>query len=241
MTEGKKKDDQPLVLVVDDDILMRLSNAKILEEIADVVMAKNTYEAEEIMRVKHPALVLLDDIMPNCPTGLSFLEKVKQDEDLADIPIIMVTASNKDKEIARGLSAGASAYITKPVDMIALKKAVIDVLHNRPKKVLMMIDQDDFADELEEIFLFLKCEVQFIDDMQGLSFVEEAPDLIVVDSGAPFLQLRNQDGWGGVPMVVLGMNREEGDLNTAGPISFLQGPFTSQDVAREAGLLLRGR
>jgi two-component system chemotaxis response regulator CheY len=58
-------------------------------------------------------LILLDINMPNM-NGLEFLNKVKQDAALADIPVIIVSTEGKEEDTIRGLEAGAAAYIRKP-------------------------------------------------------------------------------------------------------------------------------
>ena len=58
-------------------------------------------------------LILLDINMPNM-NGLEFLEKIKRDAALADIPVIIVSTEGKEEDTIRGLEAGAAAYIKKP-------------------------------------------------------------------------------------------------------------------------------
>ena len=233
------KDDKglPLVLVVDDDILMRLANAQMLDGLARVMMAENSYEAEEMMREHKPALVLLDDIMPHCPSGLSLLEKLQHDEDLCDIPVIMVTASNKDSEIERGLAAGARAYVTKPVDKHVLKAAVIDVLQSRPKNILIIINDEDLSDSLEEMFLRLKSEVVLAVNADHVD-IDNLPDLLIVDTLLDAKALRAFEQWKQVPVIILDVDEGEG---IDGPHIFMTAPFASYDVAREAGRLIKGK
>ncbi len=58
-------------------------------------------------------LILLDINMPNM-NGLEFLETIKRDTALADIPVIIVSTEGKEEDTIRGLEAGAAAYIKKP-------------------------------------------------------------------------------------------------------------------------------
>ena len=58
-------------------------------------------------------LILLDINMPNM-NGLEFLERVKQDAALAEVPVIIVSTEGKEEDTIRGLEAGAAAYIRKP-------------------------------------------------------------------------------------------------------------------------------
>lgn len=61
-----------------------------------------------------PGLILLDINMPK-KNGFEVLEEVKNDPDLKHIPIIMLTTSSRDEDIAKSYKNGACSYITKPV------------------------------------------------------------------------------------------------------------------------------
>jgi len=107
---------KPTVLVADDDHMVRSLFTELLAEAAHVVEAADTEEALRLMRLHRPALVLLDDIMPGGITGLKLLETFQASGEFADTPIIMITASDSEADIRRGLLAGAAEYITKPFD-----------------------------------------------------------------------------------------------------------------------------
>lgn len=63
----------------------------------------------------HPKLFLLDLKMPKV-SGMQVLEKVKGDPDFKSIPIVILTSSQEDPDIARCYALGANSYIVKPVD-----------------------------------------------------------------------------------------------------------------------------
>jgi len=63
----------------------------------------------------HPKLLLLDLKMPKM-SGMQVLEKVKSDESLKSIPIVILTSSQEDPDIVKCYSLGANSYIVKPVD-----------------------------------------------------------------------------------------------------------------------------
>jgi CheY-like chemotaxis protein len=62
-----------------------------------------------------PKLILVDLKMPKV-TGIQVLEKVKSDPDLKSIPVLILTSSREDPDIAKCYSLGANSYIVKPVD-----------------------------------------------------------------------------------------------------------------------------
>ncbi|CCG42225.1 response regulator [Magnetospirillum molischianum] len=70
-----------------------------------------------------PDLILLDINMPR-KDGHAVLTEVKADARLRDIPVVMLTTSDAERDIATAYRAGASGYVTKPVDVDALFSAV---------------------------------------------------------------------------------------------------------------------
>ncbi len=70
-----------------------------------------------------PGLVLLDLNMPGTD-GRQVLAEIKSDERLKTIPVIVLTTSTNVKDIASSYEAGASSYVTKPVDVDAFVKTV---------------------------------------------------------------------------------------------------------------------
>ena len=104
------------VLVVEDQELNRDILGMILEDHYDVLYAENGAEALDIIR-EHPdslSLVLLDLMMP-VMDGFEVLARMRADEQLRRIPVIVLTAE-KDAEL-RALQLGAADFITKPFDI----------------------------------------------------------------------------------------------------------------------------
>ncbi len=119
---------RPLILVADDDETVRSLFGQLFAEEARVVFATNADEALAMMQRFPPDIVLLDDIMPGAITGLKLLENLKSSRDLAHIPVLMITASDGDEHIDRGLRAGAAGYITKPFDAVNVVNRVRKIL-----------------------------------------------------------------------------------------------------------------
>jgi CheY-like chemotaxis protein len=102
------------VLVVDDDYAVLDAMKEILEDEGyDVSVAANGLEAfKELAQPPQPCVILLDLMMP-VMNGWEFREKQLEDEGLAAIPTIIVTAHNKPEVNAAELKAAAS--IRKPI------------------------------------------------------------------------------------------------------------------------------
>ncbi len=104
------------VLVVDDDAAIREIVAEVLrDEGYDVTCAENGAEAlRELNKEHHPDLMLLDLMMP-VMSGWEVLEQIASNDDLARIPVIVVSAMS---------APGASEHLSKPVDLERLLAAV---------------------------------------------------------------------------------------------------------------------
>ena len=115
---------KPTVLVADDDRMVRALFSELLSDDAYIVEAADSDEALKLMRLHRPALMLLDDIMPGGVTGLKLLETLQATGEFTDTPIIMITASDSEADIRRGLLAGAAEYITKPFDGVRVVASI---------------------------------------------------------------------------------------------------------------------
>jgi len=101
-------------LVVDDDAVSRhvleltLSSAGL----TPVVLSSGD-EALEWLETNTPSVVLLDLVMPN-PDGYAVLAHIRQHRELAETPVVVLTALESDEEIAKVFASGADDYVHKP-------------------------------------------------------------------------------------------------------------------------------
>jgi CheY-like chemotaxis protein len=116
------------ILVVEDEVLLRVSLADALRECGHHVdEASNGRAALECMRRRVPDLVLLDLRMP-VMDGFEFRAAQREDALLANVPVILVSA-NGDEENARSL--GAVGVLDKPVRLSGLLE-MINTFHRAP-------------------------------------------------------------------------------------------------------------
>ena len=74
------------------------------------------YQQGQYSDVPRPDLILLDLNMPKMD-GREVLEKIKQDEQLKRIPVVVLTTSQADEDILKSYDLNANCYISKPVDL----------------------------------------------------------------------------------------------------------------------------
>ncbi|MEP0821980.1 MAG: response regulator [Ignavibacterium sp.] len=74
----------------------------------------------------NPAVILLDIKMPKVD-GLAVLKTIKEDKDLMTIPVVMLTSSREDRDLAECYNLGVNAYVVKPVNFDEFVAAVSKV------------------------------------------------------------------------------------------------------------------
>lgn len=94
-------------------VLNRLFVARDGQEALDFLFNEGGYA--DTQKAPKPGLVLLDINLPKV-NGIDVLKKVKADEKLRRIPIIMLTVSKRDEDIIRSYDLGVNSYIIKPVE-----------------------------------------------------------------------------------------------------------------------------
>ncbi|HYG57351.1 MAG TPA: diguanylate cyclase [Symbiobacteriaceae bacterium] len=125
--------DQPLVLIVDDDAFVRRILRSRLEAQRYVVdETAEGSQAVELVRSLRPDAVLLDVILPDT-SGLEVCARIRREPDLADIPVLFVTATEDLGTKAAGFALGGYDYITKSVDprelVMRVKAAIMAKRH----------------------------------------------------------------------------------------------------------------
>jgi two-component system, OmpR family, response regulator MprA len=128
----------PRVLVVDDEqdltwaVQRSLSN-----EGYDVATAADGVEALAAINRCRPDLIILDIILPRLD-GLQVCRRVRQNPDLADTPVILLTARNAIEDRVLGLDHGADDYLVKPFDLRELAARVRAMLRRGTTPSLTM-------------------------------------------------------------------------------------------------------
>ncbi|MBO9576639.1 MAG: response regulator [Sphingobium sp.] len=122
--EPNANKDRARVLVVDDDERNLLAIKTVIEDIADVVIARSGEEALRHLLKGDFSVILLDVYMPGMD-GYETAQLVRSREQTKRIPIVFLSAVNKETEhLMRGYSMGAVDYVFKPVEPVILRSKV---------------------------------------------------------------------------------------------------------------------
>jgi DNA-binding response OmpR family regulator len=125
------------ILIVDDDPDMRLGlHIRLKANHYDVVFAADGMASIAEARKHMPDLIILDLGLP-AGDGFSVMERLKANDSLALIPVIIVSARNRHANLERALKAGAMAFLQKPVDNAELLAVIRRALGEpaEPKKL----------------------------------------------------------------------------------------------------------
>jgi two-component system phosphate regulon response regulator PhoB/two-component system alkaline phosphatase synthesis response regulator PhoP len=141
-------DDEPDILELVSLHLIRAGFK--VSEFSDVERF-NTYLASA-----KPDLVILDLMLPNAD-GMDVCKKMKNDDRLADIPIIMLTARTEETDRILGLELGADDYVTKPFsprELVARVKAVLR-RGTPPEKVELITVGEDMVIDCKKFLVII--------------------------------------------------------------------------------------
>ena len=117
------------VLVVEDDADLLKLVTEVLSKAGFLTRsARNRGEINsEFNKLPLPDLVLLDVTLPDSD-GFAILERIRGNQKITRLPVVMMTGKSAVTDIARGLSLGADGYVTKPFKISGLVAAVNTVL-----------------------------------------------------------------------------------------------------------------
>lgn len=117
------KNQCPIVLSVDDSLIVQTTIKRALGDRYQVLLASNAVDALKVINTTPIALLLLDVTMPEID-GLEFCRRVRSLPKFKNLPIIMLTARDKFSDKLRGQIAGATHYLIKPVEAKQLLEIV---------------------------------------------------------------------------------------------------------------------
>lgn len=116
------------ILVADDNPVSRELISEVLESLGfRIVQASDGGDALEKARSSKPDLVLLDIQMP-VMDGFAVLEELRRYPDTIDLRVVALTAFAMFGDREKAMQAGFNGYITKPIQISALRSAVSDLL-----------------------------------------------------------------------------------------------------------------
>jgi adenylate cyclase len=209
-SDGRRSPTADRVLVIDDDATARELIADHLKaEGFSVVTAAGGVEGLKLAKEWRPTAITLDVMMPDLD-GWSVLAALRQDPELADIPVIMITIVDEHR---RGIALGAAGYLTKPIDRERLHRLVSRFRAPVPPTRVLLVEDD--AVQRERMRGWLEGPQWTVREAengrQALKRIQETkPDVILLDLMMPEMDgfavvaaLQKEAGWRDIPVIVI--------------------------------------
>lgn len=120
--------DKPLIILLEDEaIVAGLIEYKIARSAYSYMHFTNGVDGFEAIKTKKPALVILDVMLPGM-SGFEVLRNLREDPELKDTPVIMLTAKSRDADLKTGFSMKVDDYLSKPFKVSELMLRIENIL-----------------------------------------------------------------------------------------------------------------
>jgi signal transduction histidine kinase/DNA-binding response OmpR family regulator len=209
-SDGGRSPTADRVLVIDDDATARELIADHLKaEGFSVVTAEGGVQGLKLAKELRPTAITLDVMMPDLD-GWSVLGALRQDPELAEIPVIMITIVDEHR---RGIALGAAGYLTKPIDRERLHRLVTRFRASTPPTRVLLVEDD--AVQRERMRGWLEgphwAVREAANGREALDRLQQGkPDVILLDLMMPEMDgfavvaaLQKKADWRDIPVIVI--------------------------------------
>lgn len=125
LSKIRKREDKEMskgkILIVDDEVGVRVSLKIIFKDNYEVLEASNGEDALKILQETRPDVIILDIIMPNI-NGIEVLREIKRID--RQLPVIVISAIRDTAMGKEAMKSGVFSYLSKPFDVIELEQIV---------------------------------------------------------------------------------------------------------------------
>lgn len=249
-----------ILLVEDDETLGSALMKKLLEGGYAATWEKNGQDGLRRLKLLHPDLLLLDLALPGL-RGEDILEVAQKDNDLKDIPIIVISNSGLQSDIDRLKSGGVKDYLVKadfhPIDIVTRVGNILFPTHGekKPKQryTIFVVEDDQILASLA-MTKFTKAGYDVLHAGDGKECLQilstgKTPDLILLDIIMPEVNgfdvlraMKRESRLRNIPVVIFSNYAQDQDVETArslGAVDFLvKSKMTLKDVVERVGEIL---
>ena len=216
--DATARDGTDCILIIDDDPAVHQLLAEALRDEGYILKyASNGTEGLRMAKELRPAVITLDVLMPEMD-GWVVLALLKDDPDLARIPVIMLTV-RADQDF--GFAMGVADYLQKPIDRERLVSVLKKYHHLKPSNRVLVVEDDPAMREMLCRMLESK-DWDVAEAENGLSALESIthsqPSLIILDLKMPVMdgfqmvaELHKHEDWRKIPVVVVSAKELTGE------------------------------
>src|SRR5215472_4550467 len=251
-TNGGRPPRNDCVLVVDDDATAReLIADQLKAEGFSVSTVTGGLEGLKLAKDLRPIAITLDVMMPDID-GWSVLAALRQDPELAEIPVIMITILDEHR---RGVALGAAGYLTKPIDRERLHRMVSRFRAPTPPTRVLLVEDD--KDQRERLRGWLEGEQWAVQESangrEALTRLQaHRPDVILLDLMMPEMDgfavvaaLQKEPHWRDIPVIVITARdldaKDRERLNSGVQSVLVKETFRPGELVERIRQLVRGK
>jgi DNA-binding response OmpR family regulator len=151
MIQGNSTKSANILIVEDDDLVARTVDRSLRSDDFKIAVAVDGEAGLRHARKRPPDLVIMDVIMPGMD-GFEVCRAMRADRQLAEVPILFLTAKIKDEDRINGFLAGADDYLTKPFNIDELLLRVRAILRRTRYRTAPQIQPDSLdPDQLDPV------------------------------------------------------------------------------------------
>ena len=119
-----------ILIIEDDEHIWKLIEYRLKKEKHELIWACDGLKAMDVLETIKPELIISDIMVPYMD-GIQILKKIKTDDTLKEIPVIMLTSKAQEQDILTGLELGAQDYMAKPFSPAELVLRVTKALMSK--------------------------------------------------------------------------------------------------------------
>lgn len=175
---------QTILIIDDEPFNIDILTEHLEDEAYNILVAENGQVGLDVLNKNKDNIevILLDRMMP-VMSGMEFLDVIKKDESVNNIPIIMQTAAASESDIIEGINAGAYYYLTKPFQadvMLSIVKAAINDYTRQKKLKDANLSYDTFRNLVNEIGFQFKTLEEAESLSKIISNLYPSPDKVIM-------------------------------------------------------------
>lgn len=183
------------ILIVDDEPANLRVLRSVLQSHYRLAFARDGEEALQVAMKERPALMLLDVMMPGM-SGYEVCRRMQEDESLAGVPVIFITALNEAEDEARAFEAGGVDFITKPISP--------PVVRARVRTHLSLVRAEELKRTRLQVIQRLGRAAEYKDNETGLHVLRMSHYAHVIARAAGFPETAAEDLLHAAPMHDIG-------------------------------------
>ncbi|MHC5765827.1 MAG: ATP-binding protein [Nostoc sp.] len=198
----------PILVVEDHPETLFIYEKHLQQSIYQLIATRTLAQARLALQKLRPAAIMLDILLEG-QNGWTFLREIKGDEMTRNIPVLVITIIDNEKQ---ALALGADGFLIKPVDRLPLLNKLNRLISkNKPQKILLIDDDSAYRYLVKQLLINTPLSIlEAANGKEGLNLAQqEQPNAIVLDLEMPEIggfdvlkQLKNNSVTQSIPVII---------------------------------------